>query len=393
MANQNFRDLLDKYLTNTITEREKDQFFLLLQSPSCLTELEEEMEQQLTSGEFEVSEDEELSKVLLQKILEKKGAKPVTGTSRLRNFGWRYRAAAAVLVLCLATGYLLWMSQKTEKPLAKTPVQVDKKDVEPGGFKASLKLADGSVIHLNKGSNGKVANQGSTAIINQDQFLVYNGKPVKEMKSLYNTLYTSNGETYALVLSDGSKVWLNSASSITFPVAFTGPQRKVEITGEAYFEIKHREQMPFRVLAKEMEVLDLGTEFNIEAYSDEALVKTTLVTGRARVIMGKDSQILLPGQQTQVDDKAKLKLERQVDVEEAVAWKNGLFRFRSAEVESVMRQLARWYDINVSYEGKIPNGHLSGMISRNTRLGEVLKMLELNNIHCRMNGRKLAVLP
>jgi transmembrane sensor len=393
MANQSFQELLDKYLTNAITESERNQLFLLIQLPKYLPELERIMDQQFITGEFEGTENDALRQLIFQKIQQKKATINIKETGRLRYINWRRIAVAAAIILFLASGYLFLINKKKEKPVTQMREQRFKNDVEPGKYKAKLTLANGSTIILNSTVLEELPKQGNTLILNKDKLLVYKTKEHSGTEILYNTLSTGHGETYAMILSDGSKVWLNSASSVKFPVAFAGKERKVEITGEAYFEIKHNDKTPFKVVVNGIEVRDLGTEFNINAYIDEVVTKTTLVSGRAMVVTGSKNRLLAPGQQVQVDGNDEMKLVSNADVEEAVAWKNGLFRFKSADVGTVMRQLARWYDVDVKYEGKIPDAHMSGIVSRDVSLKEALKMLELSDIHVRIEGMKLIVMP
>jgi ferric-dicitrate binding protein FerR (iron transport regulator) len=314
---------------------------------------------------------------------------------------WLYAAAVIFLVLVTGGGYL-WMHRSSssgatiagEKDVAKG----FKSDRSPGGNKAVLTLADGSTIVLDSAHNGLLSQQGNSKVqkLDSGQLAYEIAASLKQpaaSEATYNTITTPRGGQYQVVLSDGSKVWINAASSLRFPTSFSGKGREVELKGEAYFEIKENKAMPFKVKVSQGEEVEvLGTHFNIMAYEDEPVVKTTLLEGRIKVTAGVTSKMVKPGQQVQINAKGELVLVGDVDVEEAVAWKNGYFQFHIADIETVMRQLTRWYDIDVYYESRKPEGHFLGEISRNNNLSDVLKMLEVNGVHFRMEGKKLIVL-
>jgi transmembrane sensor len=208
-------------------------------------------------------------------------------------------------------------------------------------------------------------------------------------------------------LPDGSKVWLNASSSLHFPTAFSGKSREVEITGEAYFEIAKDADKPFFVKARDMRVEVLGTHFNLNAYTDEPVIRTTLLEGSVRVRKGEAASVLAPGQQALVygyvaaggssgvaeKDARVIQLINNADLDEAVAWKNGLFQLTSADIGTIMRQLVRWYDVEVDFEGGIPSGHITGEVPRSTSLAKVLKVFETSGVHFRIEGRKIIVTP
>ena len=195
---------------------------------------------------------------------------------------------------------------------------------------------------------------------------------------------------YPVKLSDGSAVWLNSSSSIRFPVAFNEQERRVEITGEAYFEVAHDDRKPFRVSVNGVEVQVVGTVFNINSYNDEATMKTTLLTGSVKLTKGNQQVMIKPGEQAEVGDKT-IKVNTGVNVNKEVAWKNGLFYFKNENLKAIMRQIARWYDVDVVYEGKISNDEISGKIYRNTNLSEVLKLLNVLDVNYKIEGKKLII--
>jgi len=313
-------------------------------------------------------------------------------------------AAAVVLFISTATFFLIRNSQKESTPINQTAKHL-KNDVAPGGNKAVLTLADGSTIVLDSAHNGALAQQGNTKVLklNNGQ-LAYNlaGHKQSAATVLYNTISTPKGGQYQVVLPDGSKVWLNASSSLRFPTAFIGNERSVEITGEAYFEVatlkiseKESKKMPFIVKVNGAEVEVLGTHFNVMAYGDEGKIKTTLLEGSVNVKRGKANGLLKPGQEAElsfIQSNDKL-LIRSADLEETVAWKNGRFLFNNAEIRTIMRQIMRWYDVDVIYEGNVPERFFTANISRNTNLSELLKVFELSKIHFKIDGRKLIVMP
>lgn len=302
-----------------------------------------------------------------------------------------WAAAAAVLALSFAS-YLIF-SAKPQKGIAAANIQLMKNDVGPGSNKAILTLGNGSKIILYGARNGTLARQGSTKIIKTDSGrLSYTALHEKPSEVVYNTLSTPRGGQYQLTLSDGSRVWLNAASSITFPAAFTGNERKVTITGEAYFEVTHNASKPFIVHAAEEELHILGTHFNVNAYGDESSVRTTLLEGSLKVTVAgsQRSAILKPGQQTQIKN-AELSVINDVNTDEVVAWKDGLFNFENADLQMVMRQFARWYDVNVSFDRVIPKDRFFGIMSRNSSLASVLKALRANGIKFQIEGKELIV--
>lgn len=305
-------------------------------------------------------------------------------------------AAAAVLFL-LALGTWLYTStsfspQDVPKALATTsPVIV------PGGNKAVLVLGDGTNILLDSANNGNLTLQGNTTITKTDgQLSYYNNKEAATaLAASYNTLVTPKGGQYQVVLSDGTKVWMNAASSLRYPAAFTGSEREVVLNGEAYFEVAKYPGKPFKVILNGMEVQVLGTHFNVMAYDNEAAITTTLLEGSVKVSnptsANPTSAILVPGQQALRTKNGPVTVLSNVDMEETMAWKNGYFQFNRDGLDVVMRQIERWYDVTVSYEGKIPDRKFGGKISRSSNIQDVLKVLELSKVAFRIDGKKIIV--
>lgn len=310
---------------------------------------------------------------------------------------WKtYAVAASVVVLLGIGGVMLYQSRKVNHPIVQgkenqAPMVADAK---PGEFKARLVLADGSSVILDTTTTGQLAKQGNVKVINKDGKLVYQQEQQNENAPiLYNTLQTTKGQTYATVLSDGSRIWLNSESSIRYPVTFRGEERKVYITGEAYFEVTNLGgKMPFRVNVGDMEIEVLGTHFNINAYPDEAVIKTTLLEGKVKVNYRAKTAILKPGQQSQVkSESGTLQTIDNADVEQAIAWKNGFFQFNNDDLKTVMRQISRWYDLDIEYQGNVPNEIFGGRMDRSSKASEVLTILAESGIHFKIQGKKVIV--
>ncbi|TWF32759.1 FecR family protein [Chitinophaga polysaccharea] len=305
----------------------------------------------------------------------------------------KWWAAAAVVAIAAAGIYFL-RPHKVQPPVVATKAPV--RDVAPGGNKAMLTLADGSQITLDSASNGLLATQGQTKVTKlSNGQLVYDESANPEGQVLYNTMSTPLGGQYKLVLPDGSTVWLNAGSSITYPTAFIGKERSVSITGEAFFDVAKNEKMPFLVKTRGTVVEVLGTQFNVNAYTDEAAIATTLLEGAVRVNLRQQQLQLRPGQQARIAPQAdKIAVVDHVNLQECVSWKDGFFSFDNADLPTVMRQLARWYNIEVKYEGAVPQRSFTGEIGRSLSLSQVLKGLTKTRIKYRIeNGNRIVIQP
>ncbi len=290
---------------------------------------------------------------------------------------WYTVAAAAVL---LATFIILFYPKKhpSEQSLAQRDSQQQQANtIRPGSNKAVLTLADGSEIALSDSGNVHIATQNNTEIRRlQSGSIAYHAVQGRadEQPPVYNTLTTPRGGKYSLTLADGTLVTLDAASSISYPVVFTGKERRVEITGQAYIEVVHNAARPFRVSVNGQLIEDLGTAFNVKAYADEQAVKTTLIEGSLKVIKDNQSLVLKPGQQSIV--KHDIRLNKDVNIQEEIAWKNGEFRFERVNVKGIMQQIARWYNIEVSYKKEVDHVYLSGVFSREEEMKHILEVLE-----------------
>jgi transmembrane sensor len=303
-------------------------------------------------------------------------------------FNWRRLMVAASVVLVIGIGYFTYNHSKPSTAI----VNNEKNNViMPGRSGAILTLGDGSEIVLDSVANGVLANQSNTAVAKKDGELVYTEG--NDAHAVINKMTTPRGRQYKLELSDGTKVWLNASSSISFPTSFPNDERKVTIIGEAYFEVAKDKSKPFTVTVNNVEVKVLGTHFNINGYSDEAEIKTTLMEGS--VLVGKkDKKVLLkPGQQAEVKNTGGVKVKDLENFDAVLAWKKGMFHFENASLETVLRQLSRWYDVDVVIDKGVVSRNFEGEINRDLELAQVLKILEGNNVHFKIEGKVLRVMP
>jgi ferric-dicitrate binding protein FerR (iron transport regulator) len=321
------------------------------------------------------------------------------GAVRLLQTWFKYAAAAVVIITI--SFFIRSILQKpvpvttsTEKPIVAAT------DIAAGSQGAVLTLADGRKVVLDSLGNGTISLQTGAEVRLKDGQLVYDPVAATEEQMVYNSISTPKGRQFQLILPDGTKVWLNAASSLKYPTHFSGNERKVEIKGEAYFEVAKNANKPFIVtLPKGAEVRVLGTHFNINAYDNEDAIKTTLLEGSVKVVnhdsaIGNENSIMLkPGQQAVLAPHSLLTIHNSPDLEKVIAWKNGVFNFEDATLQEVMHQLERWYDIEVVYETGIPKLQFVGKMGRDLSLNNVLRGLELSKVHCRLEGRKLIVLP
>jgi ferric-dicitrate binding protein FerR (iron transport regulator) len=307
----------------------------------------------------------------------------------------RITAAAAVILLLLSGLWFFTNNRQHEKPAIAQTQKIE--DIAPGGNKAILMLADGTKLVLDSASNGAITKQGNVTVIKMDDGqLSYNASTSTSASILtYNTITTPRGGQYQVVLSDGTKVWLNAASSLRFPTAFVGNDRRVELRGEGYFEVAHNAKKPFYVGVGEMNVQVLGTHFNINSYTDEDAIKTTLLEGSVKVTKGVNSVTIKAGEQVVVNETDNhLAIKEAVNLNDVIAWKNGFFSFRHSYIKEIVKQLSRWYNIEVYYKGDIKNQEFTGKIDRTLSLNQVLKILEKTGVRFQLEeGRKLTILP
>jgi len=333
-----------------------------------------------------------LRKKLLDRIIERNKQKETVHQIPVRKTRWL--EYAATLLILFTVGAFIFINNK--KPSEKIPdkTAISLTDVPPGSNKAVLTLSNGLTIDLDDAKNGSLGTQGNSKIIKVAEGQVsYTNHGARDDVNEYNTMTTPRGGQYRLQLPDGTLVWLNAASSITFPVSFSNDTRRVSITGEAYFEVARDISKPFIVAINDQtEVRVLGTHFNISSYKDEPLINTTLIEGSIRIIHARSSEILVAGQQASISANSKIKIINDANIEEVLAWKNGFFHFEGTSLEVVMRQLSRWYDTEVIFEGDVPDIELVGNISRNINASGVLKMLAFTGVRFRIENKKIIVM-
>lgn len=312
---------------------------------------------------------------------------------------WHQIGVAAGIVIVFAIGLFFYSNESKDLPVLSVNKEVKPEAIEPGGNKAILTLSDGSKIILDKAKNGILANQAGVSIQKtSDGELLYSFSNADENNAgqiardiIYNKIETPLGGKYQINLPDGSKVWLNSASSLRFPALFSGNTREVELDGEAFFDVAKNKNKPFKVITKDQIVEVLGTQFNINSYGDEEAIKTTLIEGSVKIIYKDEVVLLAPGQQFQPNILKPKVVE--ADTEEVVAWKNGYFLFKNEDIRSIMRKLSRWYNVEVSYVGEIPEVGFGGNISTSKDITEVLDVLQLTNaVHFKVEGRRITVM-
>ncbi|HEY4290301.1 MAG TPA: FecR family protein [Puia sp.] len=367
--------LLEKYKNNTITAEEFRQLWATLGEERFDSYWHELAERTLNDQSVHNLSDQEQMAGQLAQI--RAIIRPKPRIYRIARY-----AAAAVILLAFGAYIITRNTNNQPRVAAVTPKSADK--IKPGTQKAMLTLADGTVVTLDSMTNGKIAQQGATQVLKLASGQIrYQAADAKDQQGniAYNVMSTPMGGQYQLTLPDGSNVWLNAGSSITYPTAFPGNKREVKITGEVYFEVAKDKNKTFRVTAGDQVIEVLGTHFNINAYPDEDHIKTSLLEGAVKV----NKVLLQPGQAF-----TKGKIEP-TNVDQDIAWKNGEFNFNNQTLAQVMRQLARWYDLEIVYPQGIPQKEYGGEIGRNLTLDQVLKGLENSGIHFQLNGRRLMV--
>lgn len=381
MTNEEAKELLEKYTAGNCTDEEK----ALLRAWYLKYATENSIS--LSGEEIEMAVKEIWETLPVQE-------------QRKRVVRIRYiaSAAAAVVIFAAAALYLL-LPKSSHGPHSQS---IYANDIAPGSNKATLTLADGSKIDLNDAHIGNLDKTGPVKIVKaKDGQIVYDapGQQATKPQIAYNLVTTPRGGQYQVILPDGSLAWLNAASSIRFPTGFSGQTRKVEITGEVYFEVAKKidpatgKRQPFIVGSNNQQVEVLGTHFNINAYSNENAVRTTLLEGSVKVSLlpSHDARILKPGQQSTVAG-ASLQIAS-ADTVMAIAWKNGEFQFDQADIKDVMRQAERWYNVDVEYQGDIKGKKFVGSISRSLPASKFLNILSYTGVKFKIEGKKIIVFP
>ncbi|MBA0883895.1 FecR family protein [Flavobacterium undicola] len=384
-----FKELMEQFISGEITPEGKTMLLVMLDNPQYSEELNAILRENYDSVEIPtVSPD--VTKKFIEELRKKMYASSKTKESSvIRLFNWKKIAVAASVLVAIGIGTFALFQKRDQSPVMVASKESN--DKEPGKTGAILTLSNGSKIVLDSAGNGLLANQNNTAVSKKNGGVVYTAG--SGAQAVYNTMTTPRARQYNLELSDGTKVWLNASSSITFPTSFAANERKVTLTGEAYFEVAKDKTRPFRVLVNDMMVNVLGTHFNVNAYDDEAAVNTTLLEGSVLLTEKGKKVLLKPGQQAQKQKLGPIVVNDNVNLEEVMGWKNGVFYFENASIQTVLRQLSRWYDVDVVFEKGIPERTFEGEIQRNLQLSQVLKILEKNKVHFKIDGNILRVMP
>ena len=386
--------LFEKYLGNSCTTAELQEFWELMnEMPENdavadriwqLWEQEQEQTDVLNENTYERIQQRVANWEQQQELRERAGV-------RHRGYWWKY-AAAAVFVFCMAgVAYLAFKNDRTTR--GERSSRLADAHIAPGGNKAMLTLANGKVIVLDEAANGTLAIDGAASIekLADGQISYHTGSAAGNIG--FNTIATPRGGLFGVTLPDGTRAWLNAASSLRYPTAFTGADRSVELKGEGYFEVAPNATLPFYVTVNGMTVKVLGTHFNVSAYDDDDSAHTTLLEGAVEVVKAGTRQLLQVGQQAIVEKSGSAIMVRNADIDAVVAWKEGVFAF-DGNLPGIMRQIARWYDVTVEFRGSVISKSFTATIPRYSHLSEVLTMLEYTkSVRFSIEGRKLIVEP
>ncbi|MDP3469021.1 MAG: FecR domain-containing protein [Daejeonella sp.] len=388
MNKKDFQKLLDKYIAGEASLEEEQRLLNFYGSFQNQSEIDQEIDH--------------VGDNIFEKIQE--SIHPVEEDQYSYRFYYlKSISIAAMILLAITTGLYFYSNREIAEPESFAEIDV-RNDIAPGYNKAILTLADGSKISLDDAANGLLASQGNIAITKTENGqIVYENNTIDRTKfmstrSVINTIQTPKGGKFQVRLPDGSRVWLNSASTLSYPTTFAGNERKVQLKGEAYFEISPNKNIPFRVQSGNQMVEVLGTHFNINSYDDEDYVKTTLLEGSVKVILNSNpnvvanTRLLKPGEQSLTKSTQSAIRIKSADTEKAVAWKNGYFKFKNTPIMEIMREIERWYDVELVYEGKMPNDEFTGFISNDVKISAVLKIMEESGgVKFTVKGKKLKV--
>lgn len=384
---ERLRYLLQKYTDRECTWEEQQELFRLIDLEENKNDLYRFMDEKFILSHQEKAKREVDWDTMFDAIKES------SGKEKKKGRGFWISIAAAVLLFASFGAFFLINSSEVQEMAEVT----EQKDIAPGGNKAELILADGSKITLDDAATGEIARQSGIAVTKTaDGQIVYKVKDsgsdeIGSDKNLaYNSIRTPRGGKYQVALPDGSNIWLNSSSSLKFPTTFIGKERRVILTGEAYFEIAKNKQKPFIVQAGDAEIKVLGTHFNIMTYSDEKYAETTLIEGSVSFSRDGLNNILKPGQQARYSQQTKGFELVKADIEHVLSWHNGLFVFDNTSIEDIMRNVQRWYDVDVIYQGLKPSLSFTGVIPRDVSISKVLNVLEsTGGVQFKIQGKSI----
>lgn len=316
-------------------------------------------------------------------------ADKLPAAARVKRMPAVYRWLAAAIALLLAAGTWLWLQQAPSTKTNTPTAQAKKPVTTPAATGAVLTLSNGRRLVLDSMGNGVITAENGVRLVYKNGSLVYDATTAAATSLGYNTITTPRGRQFSLTLPDGTRVWLNAVSSLKYPVAFTGNTREVALTGEGYFEVAADAGTPFIVKNNRLDIEVLGTAFDLMCYAEEPSAKATLVNGAVKVKKAAQASVLQPGEQVVAGDKKWQVVT--ADIEAVLAWKNGVFHLNNADIATVMRQMARWYDVDIVYPGGIPDKQLAGYLQREKGLEESIEILKASGVHCRLENRTLII--
>lgn len=384
--------LFDCYVYGKCSLDEEIEFMAILAESKNEPMVQGLLEKIFENSGQEIQVPKEVAASILHNIFEREDEFVIPVKRKKVHFRIWMRVAAAAVVLLIITSY--WFLDKKNYNIENAKVMNGSEKyapILPGGNHAILTLADGKIFMLDSVQNGNVQH-GILKIKKQSGLLIFERIAQNSIVEVsFNMLSTPRGGQYKIVLPDESEVWLNAYSSLRFPTVFSENVRVVELKGEAYFEVAEDRSKPFHVKVGDMQVNVLGTRFNINAYSDEYTIKTSLLEGSVKLYDGKLSYLLKAGQQGILSKEENTLKIKEVDMNEVVAWKNGLFQFDGADITDIMNQISRWYNVEIIYSARIPDRRFEGKISRNAQLSDVLKILELSDVKFTVEGNKIIV--
>lgn len=386
--------LFQAYTSNRITEKDLKELSELTRIPESefmITEvLKEYWDTIAVNDQLDIPREDILNRIQADKRFRQSPVQNIPAkVIRLRNV-WPY---AAAVLLVLTAGITFYMLENKPLKVVKEESMASK-TIQPGSKKAVLTLADGSQVALEQTIVGNIPGQANLKQHNGQLIYENNAQLATAAENAQNTITTPKGGEYQLILHDGTKVWLNAATRLSYPVQFSGSERRVKVEGEAYFEVAKNAKMPFIVQGNGTEVRVLGTHFNVSAYADDDYVKTTLVEGSVEVRKNQQKAMLKPGQEALISFSVPGIKVSDVDTEQALAWKNGYFMFDNQDIKGVMKLVGRWYNVDIAYQGNLAGKTFGGTISRFGDIRELLKSMELTGtIHFEIQGRRVIVKP
>lgn len=390
---------MQAYVGNAITQEELDELTKIVADPSSEKLIQEFMERHWMAmkvdDNLKIDHEGVFDRILVDRSSEDAQLVP----EKIRLYRWATLRYAASIVVLFAVGLTFYLSRNGSKQmeLSEIPNKISKSSLKNIDRQPFLTLSDGTMIPLDSNLTANSVYQGFSNFTNRNGQLVYHhieGASGSKIVADMNTVTTPKGGEYQITLVDGTKVWLNTASSITYPVTFNTNQRRVKIQGEAYLEVAKNPSVPFIVEANGIEVVVLGTHFNVSAYPDDNFIKTTLVEGAVKLTSQNASRLLSPGQQGDISrNSGKIKVAN-VNVADVLAWRNGYFVFKGEDIKSIMRIISRWYDVEIIYQGDLKGRTFSGTLSRFGSMEEMLRTIELTDaVHFDIKERRVIVMP